>query len=243
MKKIVAIALCCLANLALAQGHDWKTPGAGDPDSFGRSMTYLGWVQMPQVFFSPDCATFTGYNTEYDQCVTVTPTVPGGPDPVVNFSFPNMGSMVIPKEGTHSQIWPVMINKFDVSFIDHRPVPTGIHATFMVNLVLTIESDVLKDPSIIDQSTGLPANGKFVSSFNFTHGVDQSPVSFMRLRGRADGPGMAAYTSAFLQQALNLNKKQLEKLFKSPITIRYGFEGQVRNVQGYANAVIRIMGD
>lgn len=246
MKKIAAIALCCLANLTFAQGYDWKTPGAGDPDSFGRAMTYLGQAQMPQVFFSLDCATtaLNQFNSPYDVCVPVPATaIDGTNDPGVDFTFNDLGSMVIPGGSTHSQIWPIMINKTDVRFMNLGSSPAGIRATFMVNLVLTLESDVLKDSSIIDQTTGQPANGKFVSSFALTHGIDQWPVIYLQLRDRADGPGMAAFTSAFLEQALNLNKKQLEKLFQNPITIRYGMTGKVRNAQGYTNGYIRLAGD
>src|ERR1035437_5268982 len=164
MKKILAIALYCLANLAFAQSLTITTPGGIDPDSFGRSATYLGQFQTPTVWFSLDCQSVdpVTFNSPDDRCVTVPATPLGVNDPGVNFAFHDLGSMVIPGGSTHSQIWLVIINKLDLHFQNYDANANGIRATFMGSLVITIESEVLNDPSIIDPSTGHPASGKVV---------------------------------------------------------------------------------
>lgn len=242
MKKVLVIALYCLANLAFADGFVKTPPGGSDPDSFGRSLTYLGLAQTANVWFSPDCN--SNPVAPPDVCVEVPTTVlgPNG-DNGTSFAVSDLGSMVIPGGSTHSLIWPVMIGRYYLGFVNPPSNMTGIRATAMVNLDITIESEVLNDPSITDQTTGLPANGKFVVSLPFPHGIDQMPVQFLNLRERADGAGIGSFALGFLRDSLGLNKKQLADLLKHPITLRFGLSGTVRNAQGYVMAAIRVMGD
>ena len=149
MRHLLALSLCCFANLATAQ-TDWTTPGGGDPDSFRRSLTYLGQTSTPFVYFDQACDPEAFPAPQL--CVQV-PTITDF-SPPVGFEFDNLASIVIPGGSTHSTIWPLMTTKFDVTFVD--PAANGaVHATLMVNVIITMESSVLNDPTIIDPSTRL----------------------------------------------------------------------------------------
>jgi hypothetical protein len=240
---IVALTLC-LSGLVSAQSTP-TTPSNFDPDSFGHNMIFLGNSGTGTVFFDRSCADPT-LTAPPNQCVIVPSADPGGP---TSFSFPDLGSITIPARSTKTIIWPVFIlnTNYTLNNTNGSPLP-GVFRTFFI---FTIESDVLKDPSLIDPNSGLPYNGRLTTSFRNAYGERRLLASgeFDSKFLRAANTGLGGFSTSFLEDpgGQNLPAKVVRALFASPMTIRIGLEGNVRLIDPDSGSSIgvglRLFGD
>jgi len=235
---IVALTLC-LSGLASAQSTP-TTPSNGDPDSFGHHMIFLGLSGTGSVYFDRTCADPTK-TTPPNQCVIVPSADPGGP---TFFSFPDLGSIAIPARSSKSIIWPVFIfnTNYTLNNTNGSPLP-GVFRTFVI---VTIESDVLKDPSLIDPNSGLPYNGRLTNTFKNAYGEGRllAPGEFDSKFLRAASAGNAAFSTSILEDpgGQNLPAKVVRALFANPMIIRIGLEGNVRLIDPDSASSISFVG-
>lgn len=243
-RRLAIVALTsCLSGLVFAQSTP-TTPSNGDPDSFGHNVIFLGQSGTATVNFDSSC-TDPRLTTPPNQCVTVPSTDPGGP---TSFSFPDLGSIAIPANSTKTIIWPVFILNTNYTLHNTSAVPLpGVFRTF---IDFTIESDVLKDPSLIDPNSGLPYNGRLTTSFKNVYGETRllAPGEFDSKFLRVDSTGIGAFSTSLLKDpgSQNLPAAVVKELFASPMTIRIGLEGNVRLVDS-GSAIpfvgLRLFGD
>ena len=116
---------------------------------------------------------------------------------------------------------------------------------FSYSALLTIESDVLLDPSIIDPQTGLPANGKLVSQFSYNYRDDRSMDTNdrQRLRETLVRVGNAGINKDALI-AQGLAPGVVDDLFRSAMTIRMSVTGSARLVtDATITCNMRLFGD
>jgi hypothetical protein len=209
-------------------------------------MLFLGQTGTMSVFFDRSCADPT-LTAPPNQCVIVPSADPGGP---TFFSFPDLGSITIPARSTKTIIWPVFLlnTNYTLRNTNGSPLP-GIFRTF---IDVTIESDVLKNPSLIDPNSGLPYNGRLTTSFKNVYGEARllAPGEFDSKFLRATSTGVGAFTTSFLEDpgGQNLPGGVVKALFASPMTIRIGLEGFVRLIDPDSGSLIsfvalRLLGD
>lgn len=214
----------------------------GDPDSFGRNVTYLGVVQSGNIAIQNDCTPAPGDPPPGadDRCITTA-----APGTVTAFDERDIGRIVLPRNSTKSLIcFSVTSFPFWNYF---NPEPTAVPARFRFTEGFTIESALLVGLSQIDPATGLPINGAIelpLGSPVFEFVTLQPGQSDLKryVNSRTCLAGIISKQS--LDQTYGLPSSIIDKFFKNPITIRLNLSGQTSYVD-FANVFfgVRFYGD
>jgi hypothetical protein len=237
---IQTIALI-LSSLAIAGGLRAAPPtvaDVGDVESFGHNAQYMG-DSSGFITLSAAC-TPAPSATPSDQCFTLAPA-----PALTTFSADEICRIKLPKKATRSIIFPVLtfFQNYQLQNTTGVPVP---NALFDYSATLSIESDVLLDPSIIDPSTGLPANGKLVFQFGPNHvRDDRSMNNGDRYRNRLTFT-RAANAGINKAQLIGsgLSESVVDDLFKSSMTIKMNVIGSARLVtDATITCNMRLFGD
>lgn len=239
IKRLPFAAFLLTFSASAFSQNVYTQPGGYDTNSFGHSLIYLGLALPAAVIFDPACA--PGSYTPPDVCFIAPAN-----SVQTSFEYDDLGSIVIPANSTKTELWPVMILHTDIDFQDQTG--NGGRAIFHGNVILTIESDALKDSSIIDAGTGLPANGKLTTVFGNVYAINRqlAPNESYSIRLRSDSSGIAAVTTHGLMDgtSANMTDKQVKKFFESKITLHWGLSGSISSVSdGLFTVGIRVMGD
>lgn len=191
----------------------------GDPDSFGRNVTYLGLAQTLAVVVLPDC---TGSDPTFERCIV------GNPAPSsTSFDESDLGSITLPAKASKSLLCFTLTPLVQVNWQNTLAAPAL--ARFSANAVVTVENPLLDDPALIDPGTGMPFGGSItvgLSTFHDTHtlqpGETDSKTLFMT---RACIAGVM--NKRALVENYGLTENQAREFFKKPMTVRFGSRGTV----------------
>jgi len=200
---------------ALANQAARATPDVGDNDSFGRNVHFLGVAQTGLVSIQPDC-TPDPNNPPLpdDRCFVPQPT----PATTV-IQARNIGLIKLPARATNS----ILCHSLTSLPLWHFSNPTanpGL-AAFRYSTFMTIESEVLNDPNLIDPGTGLPFNGSFETGFSqITDTQTCQPGEQATRRNNTTRACIGGLVNkASLVQDFGLTAAQADDFFKKPITI------------------------
>lgn len=235
--------LCSRAILALSMLLSFSaiadpkpTAGGLDPVSFGGKMVFLGSglanvITDETCVFAPQDAP-----TPDTRCLVLQPAPAQS-----NGDFQDIGSIYIPGGSSRSILWPILTYNIDYQFNNTTGSPQ--RGIYRLQTFITIESDVLKDPALIDPVSGLPYNGKMGGLFA-PHLIDRTLAAGERIREhtRFSGVGINGFNTP--SYFADLPEKVIKKLFEGPITIRFGLNVRLQNVD-FASVLfgLRITGD
>ena len=226
---ITRILALTLSSLAIAGGLRAGPPTpaeVGEAESFGHNVQYMGAVSG-FITLSPACTPapppVPPTTANDDQCFTLA-AAPAQ----TNFDAEDILRIKLPKKATRTIIYPALNFFINYQLQNSTGVfqPQGL---FSYTASITIESDVLLNPSIIDPSTGLPANGKLVGQFSYVFRDDRSMDVNARQRQRETlvRVGNAGINKAQLV-ASGLSESVVDDLFKSAMTIRMSVTGNAK---------------
>jgi hypothetical protein len=234
-----------LSILAAAGGLRAAPPTAaevGDVDSFGHNVQYMG-AKSGFITLSPVCTPaptpVPPATANDDQCFTLS-AAPA----LTNFDAEDILRIKLPKKATRTIIYPAL--NFFINY--QLQNTTGIfqsQGVFAFTALLSIESDVLLDPSVIDPQTGLPANGKLVGQFSYAFRDDRSMDvnDRQRLRETLVRVGNAGINKSQLV-GMGLSEAVVDDLFKNAMTIRMSVTGSARLVTDASiTCNMRLFGD
>jgi hypothetical protein len=245
--KFTIFRTCALtfSILAAAGGLRAAPPTAaevGDVDSFGHNVQYMG-AKSGFITLSPVCTPaptpVPPATVNDDQCFTLS-AAPA----LTNFDAEDILRIKLPKKATRTIIYPAL--NFFINY--QLQNTTGVfqsQGVFAFTALLSIESDVLLDPSIIDPQTGLPANGKLVGQFSYAFRDDRSMDvnDRQRLRETLVRVGNAGINKAQLV-GMGLSEAVVDDLFKNAMTIRMSVTGSARLVtDASVTCNMRLFGD
>ncbi|HEU5137611.1 MAG TPA: hypothetical protein VFU13_20880 [Steroidobacteraceae bacterium] len=191
----------------------------GDADSFGRNVTYLGLAQTVPVVVVDDC---TGSDPEFERCV------PANAAPATtSFNEAGLGSIRLPARATKSLVCFALTPFIQVQWDNLLAAPAT--ATFIANARITIDNDVLDDPTLIDPATGLPFGGVLslgLSTFVDFHTMQpaESDLKVFTLSRSCIG-GVVSKRS--LIENFGLSETQATQFFRRPMTFTFGSSGTV----------------
>jgi hypothetical protein len=211
----------------------------GDPDSFGRSVRWLGMLGQGGVHLG-DCTPLEGeprdpFCMQVDAASTSTQFA----------EFRDMGHITLPGHSMNSLLchWlsPTVSARFaNLSRNNDRVARLAVSPSF------TIENVVLNDPRLRDPDTGLPLDGKievFVSSSRISAVLDRGeslPQDFNSSRTCIGG----YVTRETLQSFYGLSKAQAARFFHEPTTVRLNLQVFADHVQGgFITYGVRFVGD
>jgi len=208
----------------------------GDPDSFGKNVTWLGLAQTQGVTVTADCA---GSDPTLERCITAAPA-----PALTSFNEADLATINLPGKATKSLICFTLTPSVNVFW--QNPLATPANARFSASASINIDNPVLDDPALLDPNTGLPFGGTLalgLSTFHDTHtlqpGEIDSKVLFMS-RGCIAG----LVSKRVLVESYGLTETQAKEFFKKPMTLRFGARGTVA-LQDFATYFygIRLYGD
>lgn len=224
------------APLVVAAAAAPTVEDVGDPDSFGRNVTYLGLAQTISVTVADDC---TGSDPAFDRCIVANPA----PSPTA-FDEADLATMNLPAKATKSLVCFALTPFITVNW-ENTTASTQL-ARFTASASIIIENEVLDDPTLIDPATGLPFGGQFelgLSTWHNTHTIAPGESESERsTQTRSCIAGIVSKRS--LVEGFGLSETQATQFFKKPMTIRFGARGSVQssNFTNYFYG-IRLYGD
>lgn len=210
----------------------------GDADSFGRNVIWLGVTQMnirldPSACPKPDPASDSA-------CAVLQPA----PAPT-SFDFQDVARIVLPGKSSKTILCHWLSPQLSIGY--DNPTATAATATLTYTPTLTIENPVLDDPALIDATTGLPFNGRLLTSMTaYEHfEVPLQPGDSRYSLERDSATCIAGFvTRKSLVQVYGLPPVLADKFFAKQTTIRMNLRGTTQYV-GSANMVfgLRVVGD
>jgi hypothetical protein len=237
-----SLVICVFAFAGSLRAAPPTVADVGDPDTFGRAAQFMGvgsgFVQLATTCSATPTPT-PPFNPNDSQCFAIA-AAPA----TTTFDAEDICRIKLPKKSTKNIIYPV-INLFLNYQLQNSSGVTQPSALFTFSAFLSIESDVLNNPSIIDPGTGLPAAGKFTLQFPYTFRDDRTMQNGdrQRIRETLVRVGNAGLNRQFFI-ASGLTDNQVDDLFKSVITVRMSIQGTARFVTD-ANITgnMRLFGD
>ncbi|HUK86789.1 MAG TPA: hypothetical protein VLT85_03920 [Terriglobales bacterium] len=188
----------------------------GEPDSFGRNAKFLGIAASGAVLIDPTCdPADIGPLGPDDHCITVPD--PSVPVPATTFS--DVARITIPGKSADNIIYAIANHTISFDLINTDAASTQCRISYAPSV--TIESEALNDPSLIDPTTGLPFNGSFT-----TGGVGTYSTNKMLASGAFEFQTQSysrANTTGFSRSffaGLGLPDHAINQLYKKPMTIR-----------------------
>lgn len=238
--RISQTLVLILTSLAVATGLQAAPPTAedvGDVGSFGHAAQYMG-AASGFINLTASCPPDPS-PTPNNQCFNLAPA-----PALTTFDAQDILRIKLPRRATRTIIYPAL--NFFINY--QLENTTGVfqpQGVFSYSALLTIESDVLLDPSIIDPQTGLPANGKLVNQFSYNYRDDRSMDTNdrQRLRETLVRVGNAGINKDALI-AQGLAPAVVDDLFRSAMTIRMNVTGSARLVTDASiTCNMRLFGD
>ena len=211
----------------------------GEPDSFGKNAQFLGIATSGIVIIDPTCnPADIGPLGPDDRCVS-----PDASGNVPLQTFNDIGRINLPGKSVSNIIYAIA-NHTAVFSIFNPNATTQVGRVSYVPSV-TIVSDALNDPSLIDPTTGLPFNGSFTTTGIGSLTTSKSMAGFgnefqANSYTRANTVGFSRTFFA----ALGLSNQVIDQLYKKPITIKLNIRVSSRFVDSGTFAYsIRFLGN
>jgi hypothetical protein len=209
----------------------------GDVDSFGRSLVWLG-VTQGNIDLASSCPPDDGDPTTNCVALNAAPAA-------TSFGLDGIAHVTLPGKAANSLLCYWFSPILSVDYFN--PGAGNDVGTLSYSPTLTVESEVLDDPSLIDPTTGAPFGGKLVtgmtSSEHFEVPLAPGQQQFERTRDSA-----VCIAGLLSRRALvdtyGLTDAQAKQVFKKPITISLNVSGSVRLVDEASLMFgLRIVGD
>lgn len=207
----------------------------GDVDSFGRAVKWLGVAQM-NVALTNSCPP-PGDGTA---CVVLNPA-----PAATAFSFQDVARITLPGKAADSLLCHWLSPILDIGYAN--PTASAAIARLTYQPTLTVESEVLDDPALIDPTTGLPFGGRLLTGMTASERFEV-PLDAGQLVGERVRDSAVCIAGFITRRALvdtyGLTATQAKQFFRKPITVRMNISG---NAQYVGNASLtfglRIVGD
>ena len=233
----IGTAALVFATAGMATAQNNVKGGGIEPETFGHAMIHLGMTPVVSFGFTP--AGTTCDEPQPDVCVVMNAS-----PAMTRFSYPDLTRIVIPAGSTQSIVYPMFHHVIHYELLNDTSVPQP-NAVFQFNTLVTLESDALLDPSLINPDTGQPFNGSYQVSFAPPEGVNRSLSVGERIyqMSRLGSTGNYLFDYQFFR-GLGLSDKVVKKIFQGRITLHLGFKGATRLTSGaFGNFSMRLIGD
>ena len=236
---ITKLLALILATFALPGWLNAGPPPAdvSEGESFGRPALYMG-AATGDISLANECgpmpAPVPPNTANNNQCFALN-AAPAS----TTFNAVDVCRIKLPKKATRSIIYPAL-NFFVGYELKNNTGSFQDHGRFRFLAVVSVESDTLLDPTIIDPRTGEPANGKIDGLFIYSYEEDRSmqPEDRQRQRLMLSRVGNAGISKASLV-GLGFPQSVVDNLFNSAMTVRISVTGTVQllNDQAAPSAV------
>jgi len=188
----------------------------GEPDSFGKTALFLGIAQSGVVILDPACdPAEIGPLGPDDHCITVAdPSVP-----VPATTFNDIARITTPGKSVSNIVYAISNNTVSYDMFNPGPTPTIGRISYIPTI--TLESEALNDPSLINPLTNLPFNGSFTTGIGGTYSTNKTlAVAASEFLTHSYTRANTSGFSRSLFAGLNLPPAVVDQIYKKPITLR-----------------------
>ncbi|WP_297833136.1 hypothetical protein [Thermomonas sp.] len=213
----------------------------GDLDSFGRNVHWLGTKTV--VFAaSTDCASIQRSNPGM-ACAQIS-----SPSRGTNFELRDLVTIRLPAEAANSLVCHWLNDKHQVIFSDvtgRGAIPTPGLARY--GYTITLRSDVLQNPRLINPKTGQPFAGELTTGYILYEDkpyVILPNVSTSTYESGATTCRDGLVSRQILMNVYGLDATSVDKLMASPMELSLNAKGAFQNVlEATFTAGLRLVGD
>lgn len=238
-RKIISclVLLCCLGLVSNIFGQ--TDADVGDADSFGLEVKFFGFAQTGYIYFSQDCN-----NPEFplepeDRCVTISQTTGAA-----IFDLRGLGQIAFPENTFQTIIY--LLGRHQISYQFNNPTTSNKFGRLSYRPYITIESDVLSDPSLINPQTGQPFNGKLDVALGGGRlfGKTIFPNSSEFDSQMYSTGSLGGLTKSYFMSAYGLDEATAKKLLTRKMYIYLNMRGTLVNAESsYFKYGIRFLGN
>jgi hypothetical protein len=189
--KLTTVLTIAIAGLAATAHAAPPVEDVGEPDSFGHRATYLGFAQTIRLVFQATCAGVPSTS----RCVHIDPK----PD-LTLYTDRGLAQIRLRANASNSLLCFDLSRNFTVRFRNTSAMPQP--ALFTDRALITIDNQVLDDPSLIDPDTRLPYNGRMPLILPLSS--DSHVIDDGRLEERTEGVSRACIDGFASKQRLRL---------------------------------------
>jgi hypothetical protein len=196
----------------------------GDLASFGKEAKFFGYAITGTILVRRNCSPVVPGPD--DRCFTINAATN-----TVSFDVKDIGRIHFPVKTFENVIY--LLSRHQYSYIFLNSTTQNKTGRFEYSPYLTLESDVLNDPSLINPQTGQPFNGKldiFVAGGrSFSKTLFPNYQEFDNIvTGTSSTSG---FTKKFFKDNYGLPMPIIDNLFYEKITIRLNIRGFTTNVE------------
>ena len=235
--KAVRIAAPATARSHVAGAAAPTRDDVGDVDSFGRSLVWLG-VAQGNIDLSSSCPPDDGEPTTNCVALNAAPATTA-------FDLDGIAHVTLPGKAANSLLCYWFSPTLSVDYLN--PTAASDVGLLAYSPTLTVESEVLDDPALIDPTTGAPFDGKLVTGMTASEHfeVPLAPGQQQFERSRDSAVCIAGLLSRrALVDTYGLTDAQAKQVFTKPVTISLNVSGSVRLVDEASLIFgLRIVGD
>lgn len=212
----------------------------GDPDSFGRPVRWMGLMSGQLLVMRQDCAMDPG-EAPSSLCLETSTT-----DTATRVGeYRDIARITLPARSTETLLCHWLTPTIIGSFVNNTGAPYA-NGRISAQPSLTIESEVLNAPGLVDPDSGEPLNGKMeiYGSSAVVYG-SAAPGQVVQNRHTSTRTCIAGYVNKrSLIEVYGLSERQAKQFFNKPITLRMNmlvFASMVRD--GNVAFAFRFVGD
>ena len=211
----------------------------GEPDSFGKNALFLGIATSGFVIIDPTCnPADIGPLGPDDHCISPDAT---GNVPLTTFN--DIGRITIPGKSVSNIIYAIANNTAVFSLFNPNATTQVGRISYVPSV--TIVSEALDDPALIDPTTGLPFNGSFTTT-GFGSLTTSKSMASLANEFQANSYTRAntvGFSRTFFA-ALGLSDSVINMIYKKPVTIKLNIRVSSRWVDSATLAYsIRFLGN
>lgn len=197
-----------------------------DPDSFGKTVKFLGSMYAGTLYIYSSCdpavllADLGVTLAADDKCVVHTVAAPMATTEV----YDPVWQITIPGRTVDNVIYPILNHGGGYDLLD-TAVPSIAQIIYVPRV--TIESNALNDPAAINPTTGLPMNGSFTTSLP---GSQVKSQTFNPGDGFTDWTSRASVSGRGFSRtywaSLGLPQNVINNLYRQPMTLKFGIRAR-----------------
>lgn len=209
----------------------------GDVDSFGRPVRWLGVTQMNLTL----AATCPAGPVENGACAVLAPA-----PAATAFAFNDVARIVLPPRASESLLCYWLSPFLTTTYANPGAAPVVAHLRY--SPTLTVENEVLDDPSLVDPTTGVPFGGRLTTGMTASERFEvpvPAGTTFTQ-RTRDSAVCIAGFvTRRGLVQTYGLSNAQAREFFRKKTTVRMNLVGGSAQYMSDASLIfgLRVVGD
>jgi hypothetical protein len=234
-------AFALIVGMAAAlPAHSATEAEVGDPDSFRRNVTYLGLAQTAGVRLHTTCAPDPEFPpSPGDRCRILEPQ-----PTMTTFNESSLDSVVLPANASRSLLCHTLSPIASLSYLN--ATSDTVAAQVSTSAVITIQNEILNDPSLLDPRTGRPFGGRLTRNLA-TLFDEQQLVAGQRHLATLRTPReceAGLISKRMLVNTFGLSEAQATAFFTKRMTLTFGMSGNASGIkEGQFTYTMRLYGD